>query len=72
MDTRKWQHLKDVVTSLLERDRREWPTSLVNACGDDVDLFLDASSLLARSRSVVSFVDRPAWRILPSSADDRS
>lgn len=72
MDTRKWQHLKDVVTSLLERDRREWPTSLVNACGDDVDLFLDASSLLARSRSVASFVDRPAWRILPSSADDRS
>lgn len=69
MDGRRWQNLKDLVSSLLETDRHEWPSSLVDACGDDVDLFLDASALLARSRSAAGLIDRPAWRILYPSEE---
>ena len=71
MDSRRWQDLKQVVTSLLETDRQEWPKSLCEICGSDVDLFLDVSSLLAVSRSLSDFIDQPAWRFL-HPVDQRS
>lgn len=68
MSPERWDRCKDVVANLLERERREWPSSLVDACGDDVDVFLEATSLLAVSRSAGDFIRAPAWRMLSSAA----
>jgi hypothetical protein len=63
MSPKRWQEYKQVVASTLERDRRDWPSCLLAQCGDDVDLFLDASSLLAASRSLGDFIESPAWHV---------
>ena len=67
MSPERWQRFKEVVTAVLERNRQEWPSCLVKQCGDDVDLFLDASSLLAAGRSMGDFIEAPAWRMVGSS-----
>ncbi|MCP4655723.1 MAG: hypothetical protein GY856_09920 [bacterium] len=72
MSPERWQRFKQVVAAILERDRREWPSCLLAHCGDDVDLFLEVSSLLAFSRSVGDFIEAPAWRVLGSSPALRS
>ncbi len=64
MGPERWQRFKQVVAAVLERDRREWPSCLLAQCGDDVDLFLEVSSLLALSRSLGDFIEAPAWRVL--------
>lgn len=64
MSSAKWHRFKDVVASVLERDRQEWPAALLAQCGDDVDLFLEASALLAVSRSAEDFIEAPAWQVL--------
>ncbi len=61
MSPRRWHRFKHVVAAVLERDRREWPSRLVDECGDDVDLFLEASRLLAQSRPAGDFIEHPAW-----------
>ncbi len=66
MGPHQWQRIKNVVAALIERDRREWPSLLYAECGDDVDLFFEACSLLALSRSAGDFIQTPAWR--PASA----
>ncbi len=68
MSPRRWHRFKVVVANVLERDRREWPTRLVEECGDDVDLFLDASSLLAASRAAGDFIEHPAWSAVVGSS----
>ncbi len=67
MSLESWQRIKEVVAAVLERDRRDWPRCLVAQCGDDVDLFLEASSLLALSKTAGDFIETPAWRVLGSS-----
>lgn len=67
MSPERWQRFKEVVTALIERDRREWPSCLLAQCGDDVDLFLEVSSLLALDRRAGNFIETPAWQVLGSS-----
>ena len=63
----KWQRLKDVFSEALEIDRRKWPAYLLTHCGDDVDLFLEVTSLLAVERSLGNFIETPvADRLFPS------
>ncbi len=64
MGSEKWQQLKDVVGTVLEHKRQEWPICLVDECGHDVDLFLEASTLLATSAAVGEFIEKPAWHVL--------
>ncbi len=68
MSPDRWQRFKQIVMTVWEKDRREWPSSLVDQCGDDVELFLEASSLLALSRSVGGFIESPAWRAVFASS----
>ncbi len=68
----RWHRFKRIVGAVLERERAEWPRSLLAECGDDVDLFLEASSLLALSRSAGEFIEVPAWQRLASPANPRS
>ena len=68
MNPRRWHRFKHVVTVALDRDRREWPSLLAEECGDDVDLFLDASALLAAGRSVGDFIENPAWSVMLGSS----
>ncbi len=62
MSPQQWHRFKNVVAAVIERDRREWPSLLFTECGDDVDLFFEACSLLALSRSAGDFIETPAWR----------
>ncbi len=64
MGPERWQRFKQIVMTVWEKDRREWPSSLVDQCGDDVELFLEASSLLALSQSVGDFIESPAWGVV--------
>ncbi len=66
MSPERWNRFKRVVAAVLEQERRDWPSSLVAHCGDDVDLFLEASALLAVSRSAGDFIEVPAWHLLRS------
>ncbi len=68
----KWHRCKKIVGAVLEREREEWPRSLLSECGDDVDLFLEASSLLAVSRSAGDFIAAPALQVLSSPAAEHS
>lgn len=64
MQPQFWQRLKDIVHGALERDQQSWPAWLARTCGDDVDLFLEASSLLAASRQHGDFIEQPALESL--------
>ncbi len=59
MNSKMWQRVKCVVDPILECDRQSWPLLLVESCGDDVDVFLQASSLLEASQRLGSFIERP-------------
>ena len=63
MDTELWQRVKRVVDPILETDRRSWPQQLFNSCGDDVDVFLQASTLLEASQRLGDFIEEPAFDI---------
>lgn len=67
MESMRWHRFKDVVAKVMEWDRREWPARLVAECGDDVDLFFEASSLLAFSPAVGDFIETPAWHAVSES-----
>ncbi len=67
MSPQQWHRCKDVVATVIERDRREWPSRLLDECGDDVDLFFEACSLLALSGSVGDFIAIPAWQSVSES-----
>ena len=69
MTPEKWQKFKAIVVELMTLEQTEWPERLVAECGDDVDLFLDASAMLAASRSLGDFIEAPAWRGLLGSSD---
>lgn len=56
----RWQKLKNIFNDTLEQDREEWPAFLLEQCGDDVDLFLEVSSLLAVEAQIGGFIETPA------------
>ncbi len=60
--TERWQRCKQIVCSMLTEDRETWPSLLVQECGDDVDLFLDAACLIRLSLKVGDFIEEPALR----------
>ena len=66
MSSDRWERMKSNLTEILEQDPSDWPTCLVTTCGDDVDLFLEVSTLLAKSRSIGDFIEVPAWSKLAS------
>lgn len=59
-----WQRAKPILDDALERDRKQWPTLLMETCGDDVDLFLEVSTLLAASRGLGDFIESSALDLL--------
>lgn len=59
-----WPRVKSVVSDALERDRGTWPTWLAETCGDDVEVFLEASTLLAASRNLGSMFECPVPELL--------
>lgn len=64
MKPEHWQRVKTVVADALEIDRGTWPKWLAETCGDDVDIFLEASTLLAASRGLGSMFESSAPEML--------
>ncbi len=71
MSPQRLHRVKNVVAAVIERDRREWPSLLLAECGDDVDLFFEACSLLALSPAAQDFIETPAWRSFCSAIPPR-
>lgn len=72
MNPEMWQRVKRVVDPILETDRQHWPLLLMESCGDDVEVFLQASSLLEASQRLGSFIERPVvdfHRICPELSE---
>ena len=63
MDSEMWQRVKRVVDPILETEPHSWPDQLVKSCGDDVDVFLQASTLLEASQRLGDFIERPAYDV---------
>lgn len=59
METHRWRHIKTTVADLLELERERWPVALVDRCDGDVDLFLDVARLMATTRDIGDFIERP-------------
>lgn len=63
MDSEMWQRVKRVVDPILETEPHSWPDQLFKSCGDDVDVFLQASTLLEASQRLGDFIEKPAYDI---------
>ncbi len=63
MDSKMWQRVKRVVDPILETEPQSWPHQLVQSCGDDVDVFLQASTLLEASQRLGDFIEKPAYDV---------
>ena len=71
MKPEHWKRVKRVVADALEQDRGTWPEWLAKTCGDDVEVFLEASTLLAASRGLGSMFECPAPVLLGIVPDRR-
>src|SRR5512136_792661 len=66
MDPERWERVKAVYHSALERDPGERARFLDHACRDDRELRREVESLLAQA-SGDSFLERPAWQSADST-----
>jgi serine/threonine protein kinase/tetratricopeptide (TPR) repeat protein len=61
MTPERWQRLKHVIESALERDAADRGAYLAEACGEDVALRAEAESFVAAHEEDPSFMEDPAW-----------
>ena len=59
-----WKRAKPILNHALEQKPERWPMYLAESCGDDVDLFFEVTSLLAASKDLGDFIERPAIELL--------
>ena len=59
-----WRRAQPIVESVLEQECDLWPAILFDRCGKDVDLFLEVTTLVAASRRLGDFIERPALDVL--------
>ncbi len=67
MTPERWQHVKALLHSALERKADERAAFLVEACGNDVALREDLESLLVREEEASSFIEQPAVEVMAES-----
>ncbi|MEM1206265.1 MAG: hypothetical protein AAGN66_23740 [Acidobacteriota bacterium] len=69
IDPERYQRVKDVVDLALKVERKAWPSWLAERCGDDVEVFLEVTTLLAASQHVdPTFIEGTALELLPAQA----
>ena len=61
MTPERWQRLKHVIGSALERDAASRSAYLAEACGQDASLRAEAESFVAAHDEDPSFMEDPAW-----------
>ena len=61
MDPERWERVKAVYHSALDRDPRERAAFLEHACRDDQEVLREVEALLAQPNGD-SFLERPAWQ----------
>ena len=59
----RWQQIKEVFHSALEREPGERPAFLAEACGSDESLRREVESLIAAHEKEGSFIDAPAFEM---------
>jgi serine/threonine protein kinase len=73
MTANRWQQIKDIFESALEREKDERAAFLLEACAGDESLRKEVESLVAAHEKPGSFIDSPAYEIAaPWLADNDS
>ncbi|MEK6279919.1 MAG: protein kinase [Acidobacteriota bacterium] len=63
----RWQHLKALLHSALERQPDERAAFLAEACGDDEALREDLQSFLVHEEQASSFIEQPAFGVMAAT-----
>jgi serine/threonine protein kinase/tetratricopeptide (TPR) repeat protein len=72
MNPERWQHIKELFHSALERESGARPAFLAAACDGDSSLRAEVESLIAAHERPGSFLDAPAYEVAASMlADDQ-
>lgn len=54
-----WRRAQPIVESVLEQDFERWPETVFALCGKDAELFFEVTSLVAASRHLDDFIEKP-------------
>jgi serine/threonine protein kinase/Tfp pilus assembly protein PilF len=67
----RWQQLKALLDSALERKPDQRAAFLAEACGDDEALREELQSLLAHEAQAISFIEQPAFGVMAETLTDK-
>src|SRR6201990_1440702 len=72
MTPERYQRIKELFHSALEREVEERPAFLAEACGDDEALRAKVEALIAAAEQPGSFMDVPAYAVAAETLPDHS
>ena len=72
MDSKRWQRIKELLHSALEREPGERIRFLNEACAGDSSLRNEVVSLIAAHEQVGGFIESPAFEIMANSLGDET
>ncbi|HEX8136634.1 MAG TPA: protein kinase [Pyrinomonadaceae bacterium] len=72
MTPERYQHIKELFHSALERPAEERPAFLAEACGDDTALRAKVEALIAADEQPGSFMDAPAYAVAAEMLTQRA
>ena len=70
MDPERWQRIKEVLHSALERPPQERASFLTDACAGDSALRLEVDTLIASHERAAGFIESPAFELMAESLDE--
>lgn len=67
MDSERWQRIKEVLHSALERTPQERAAFINDACAGDISLRSEVEALIASHEQAGSFIESPAFELMADS-----
>jgi len=72
MDPERWQRIKDLLHSALERDPAERDAFLVAACAGDEGMHQEVEALIGAHAQAGDFIESPAFELMADSLGDKA
>ena len=72
MTPERWQHIKSLLLSALERDTTQRAAFLAAACAGDPTLRKEVENLLAAHEQAGTFIESPAFELMASSLENQT
>src|SRR5713226_8991931 len=70
MTPERWQHIKELLRSALEREPSQRSAFLDEACRGDTALRQEVEAYLMSHEQAADFIEKPAWKAAPRGRDD--